>query len=109
MADKLALIDKDLLLRLLSKNVDTNPTPPANPILREMRHINDNISTTLESEDAPAQIQTQKVNELLSKHDNFHQKFENQQPAVTTQNRSFSVSNGDVWFEKVLDATPGRF
>ena len=74
MADKLALIDKDLLLRLLSKNGD-NFAPPPNPILREMHHIGDDISTTLESKDVPAQIQTQKVNELLSKHENFHQKF----------------------------------
>merc|ERR1712121_336778 len=57
----------------------------------------------------PTQIKTQKVNELLSKHHNFHQKFENQQLSATTQNRPFGVSNGDVWFDKVLDATPGRF
>ena len=113
MAEKLALIDKDLLLRLLART--TNPEPPSNPVLKEMNHINEEIRTALDRDDVPDRIKTQKVNELLTKHDTFNRQFENQQPSL--QNSSASVQNSsasfqtdgdttDHWYTKTVAAAP---
>ena len=40
MAAKLALIDSDLLMRLLNKS---NPLPPADPNLKEINRIDDKM------------------------------------------------------------------
>ena len=73
MAEKLALIDKDLLLKLLNK--ETNPLPPSNPILTEMKTINEELDTTLGNNDESDRIKTRKVNNLIAKHDIFKKKM----------------------------------
>ena len=54
----------------------------------------------------PNHLKNQRVNELLSKHDTFQKKFENQQ---LPQIPSHPPESPDAWFQKVLDATPERF
>ena len=75
MAEKLALIDKDLLIRLLSRNIP--PAPPPNPVLKQMDRIDEQLQSTLE-QDTPERIKSQKINELLLKHDTFHKQYDNQ-------------------------------
>ena len=69
MAEKLALIDKDSLLKFLNR--ETNPLPPSNPILTEMKTINEELDTTLGNNDESDRIKTRKVNNLIAKHDIF--------------------------------------
>ena len=66
MAEKLALIDKDLLLKLLGR---VNPQPPINPSLRELSRVEDKLSETLTQ--GPTSSQAGMVGNLISKHD-FH-------------------------------------
>ena len=44
MAEQLALIDKDLLLKLLGRDA---PQPPANPFLREMGRAENELDAEL--------------------------------------------------------------
>ena len=115
MAEKLALIDKDLLLRLLART--TNPAPPSNPVLKEMNHINEEIRTALDRDDVPDRIKTQKVNELLTKHDTFNRQFENQQPSLRNFPAPFQTDplrggvdgeTTDHWYTKTVTAAPPR-
>ena len=66
MATKLALIDSDLLLRLLDKQQD-RATPPANPILREMNNLDRQMHGTLNDPGLSDLSKSQKINSLLSK------------------------------------------
>ena len=66
MATKLALIDSDLLLRLLDKQTD-RATPPANPILREMNNLDRQMHGTLNDPGLSDLSKSQKINSLLSK------------------------------------------
>ena len=67
MAEKLALVDKDSLLKFLNR--ETNPLPPSNPILTEMKTINEELETTLGNNNESDRIKTRKVNNLIAKHD----------------------------------------
>ena len=109
MAEKLALIDKDLLLRLLGR---VNPQPPINPNLRELSRVENKLSDTLAQDPSPSQANV--IGNLISKH-NFHKSefekpnFDNSpQPPVTTQVTQ-SVGESDNWVGKTIDAAPTRY
>ena len=72
MAEKLALVDKDSLLKFLNR--ETNPLPPSNPILTEMKTINEELETTLGNNNESDRIKTRKVNNLLHQTRNFSKK-----------------------------------
>ena len=54
MAAKLALIDSDLLMRLLNKS---NPLPPADPTLKEINRIDDKMQTVLTERETDKNLQ----------------------------------------------------
>ena len=100
MAEKLALIDKDLLMRLISKN--TPVLPPANPVLKEMSRIDDELESTLQNSKTPDRVKSRKLNQLLFKHDNFHKQYDQPAPppALTTP------TVADPWEIKTVNAAP---
>ena len=110
MAEKLALIDKDLLLRLLQKT--TNPSPPSDPILNHMADIEDQLQSTL-SQNLPARPKSQKLNDLIAEHDNFYQKYKQQTKdhpdrmggtPTTTPKSPESQKGSKIWYNKVMQA-----
>ena len=110
MAEKLALIDKDLLLRLLQKT--TNPSPPSDPILNHMADIEDQLQSTL-SQKLPARPKSQKLNDLIAEHDNFYQKYKQQTEnhpdrmggtPTTTPESPESQKGSKIWYDKVMQA-----
>ena len=103
---KMALIDKDLLLRLLGR---VNPRPPINPELREMgraeRELDDVISRKASSN------QAKEIGHIISKH-NFHKtNYENTPEGPPTLTRHLPTSSilDDAWASKTVDATPEKF
>ena len=111
MAAKLSLIDTELLLKLLDKRLDRAPAlpvPPAHPILREMSAIDDQMRGTLIDPGLSDLSKSQKINSLLSKHDNFTRQFENQPPpTVNVEPRPDPKQEGqDLWYSKIVDSMP---
>ena len=108
MATKLALIDSDLLLRLLDKRVD-RASPPDHPILREMSTIDRQMHGALNDPDLSDLAKSQKINSLLSKHDTFSRQFENQPPptvAVQPAREDSERQDRDHWYSKIVDSMP---
>ena len=104
MAEKLALIDKDLLMRLLSKN--TPVLPPANPVLKEMSRIDDELESTLQNSKTPDRVKSRKLNQLLLKHDNFHKQYDQPGARPTGQPPLPPPSVPDPWEIKTVNAAP---
>ena len=117
MAEKLALIDKDLLIRLLGRN---NPTqPPPNPVLEQMGRINDQLQATLDDSNTPERLKSQKINRLLASHENFHKQYDSQfavpptakagavRPTDDVVDKSPDTP-GDNWHIKTVSAAPPR-
>ena len=106
MAEKLALIDKDLLMRLISKN--TPVLPPANPVLKEISRIDNELDSTLQNSKTPARIKSRKLNQLLFKHDNFHKQYD--QPGSEGSTSASRVLTApavpDPWEMKTVNAAP---
>ena len=110
MAEKLALIDKDLLMRLISKN--TPVLPPANPVLKEMSRIDDELESTLQNSKTPDRVKSRKLNQLLFKHDNFHKQYD--QPGARPGDTGHAPgqpplpppSVPDPWEIKTVNAAP---
>ena len=105
MAEKLALIDKDLLMRLISKN--TPVLPPANPVLKEMSRIDDELESTLQNSKTPDRVKSRKLNQLLFKHDNFHKQYD--QPGAPTGQPPLPPPGPtvpDPWEIKTVNAAP---
>ena len=107
MATKLALIDSDLLIRLLDKHVDKS-TPPAHPILREMNTLDRQMHGMLHNPDLSDLAKSQNINSLLSKHDNFSRQFENQPPPTVTiqPQKNVEQHDQDYWYAKIVDSVP---
>ena len=112
MAAKLSLIDTELLLKLLDKRLNSAPPalpmPPPHPILREMSAIDDKMQGALADPGLSDLSKSQKINSLLSKHDNFTRQFENQPPpTVNLEPRPFPEQDAqDRWYAKTVDAMP---
>ena len=105
MAEKLALIDKDLLMRLLSRNVP--PAPPHNPVLKQMERLDNQLQSTLESSNVSDRIKSRKVNELLFKHDNFNKQYENQiGPQIPIASQATASADRDAWTSKTVSTAP---
>ena len=104
MAEKLALIDKDLLMRLISKN--TPVLPPANPVLKEMSRIDDELESTLQNSKTPDRVKSRKLNQLLLKHDNFHKQYDQPGARPTGQPPLPPPSVPDPWEIKTVNAAP---
>ena len=113
MAAKLSLIDTELLLKLLDKRLNSAPPalpmPPPHPILREMSAIDDKMQGALADPGLSDLSKSQKINSLLSKHDNFTRQFENQPPPTVSleppplPERTYTQ---DRWYAKTVDAMP---
>ena len=56
--------------------------PPANPVLKEMSRIDDELESTLQNSKTPDRVKSRKLNQLLLKHDNFHKQYD--QPGAPT-------------------------
>ena len=112
MAAKLSLIDTELLLKLLDKRLNSAPPalpmPPPHPILREMSAIDDKMQGALADPGLSDLSKSQKINSLLSKHDNFTRQFENQPPpTVNVEPRPFPEQDAqDRWYSKTVDSMP---
>ena len=116
MAAKLALIDKDLLLRLLAsqKTAPEPPLPPSDPILNHMRDIDDRLQSVLDSQNLPPPPKSQKINDLIAEHDNFYQKYKQQteapygsSPISQPQSPMSSTATGmpqghEIWYNKTM-------
>ena len=109
MATKLSLIDSELLLRLLERHRDTAARPPANPILREMSAIDDQMDRTLNNAEISDLAKARNVNALLSKHDNFSRQFRNQPPPMVSLEplpESETTQQRDEWYAKIVNSVP---
>ena len=109
MATKLALIDSDLLMKLLDRHVD-RAAPPANPILREMNTIDNQMRGTLDSPSLSALSKSQKINSLLAKHDNFSRQYENQPPPTVAVQPPDNPEqqDQDYWYSKTVNSVPNK-
>ena len=67
-AKKLALIDPDLLIDLLSMN-KSNPLPPANPTLKYMNRLDNKLMTVLNDKESNPNANVNKINAILTKYD----------------------------------------
>ena len=74
MAKKLALIDPDLLVNLLS-SIKSNPTPPPNPTLKRMNRLDDRLASLLTEDDADPNVRVKQINDLLSRYDTHHSNY----------------------------------
>lgn len=110
MAAKLALIDSDLLLRLLNKS---NPLPPANPTLQEINRIDNTMQNILVDDQSASNVKLKKYNELLTRY-NTHAENYKKNPfgspmKITNQTSSISTSDTDVherWTKDTIESLP---
>ena len=89
--NKLNLIDEDLLIRLIAIARPPVPQEPANPLLRELNHIDQSLDSTLQNKSTPAHVKEKQVGRLLNKYNTHVQSYENQkypQSQSTTTNDS---------------------
>ena len=107
MATKLALIDSELLLKLLDRHAD-RASPPANPILREMNTIDSQMQGTLHDPKLSDLAKSQKINSLLTKHDNFTKQFQNQPPPLVAVENTQDPDQlqQDHWYTKIVNSVP---
>ena len=111
MAAKLALIDADLLLKLLDKRTD-RPSPPTDPLLREMNTLDRTMEGTLANPALSDLSKSQKMNSLLSRHDNVTRQFQNRPPPVVTVQEPGEPEEPeedlgqDQWYTKIVDSVP---
>ena len=75
-AKKLALIDPDLLIDLLSMN-KSNPLPPANPTLKYMNRLDNKLTSVLSEEDSNPNTSVNKINAILTKYDTHKDDYQN--------------------------------
>ena len=75
MAKKLALIDPDLLISLLSGN-KSNPLPPADPTLKQMNRLDNKITTVLSKDNTDPNAIVQQVNDLLTRYGAHHENYQ---------------------------------
>ena len=100
-ADKLALIDKDLLVRLLGR---ASPSPPVNPTLREINSIDAQLEETLDKKHVDPSLRVKEINRLISTHNTHQNNYENEGTKVPNVK-----GPSDIWAEKTIDASPSRF
>ena len=81
MAEKLALIDKDLLLRLLSRRIPASA--PSDPVLEKMERIDDQLQSALTDTKTPERQKSDNINRLLTSHDAFHKQYDSKFGAST--------------------------
>ena len=110
MTAKLALIDPDLLVRLLN---DRRPTPPANPTLREIGRIDNDMRTVLSDPKDDASVRLKKYNELLTEYDTQTDNF-NKTPLgppikLAQESQPPRVDNPDRWMDFTIDSLPKTF
>lgn len=75
-AKKLALIDPDLLIDLLSMN-KSNPLPPANPTLKYMNRLDNKLMTVLNDKESNPNANVNKINAILTKYDTHKDDYQN--------------------------------
>ena len=103
MAAKLALIDAELLIRLLDRQTNR---PPDQPILREMNAIDSQMQDTLSDSRLSDLAKSQKINSLLSKHENFKKQFENLPPPTVNLAEAPVHTARDQWYDKIIASVP---
>ena len=106
MAEKLALIDKDLLLRLLGR---TNPQPPINTSLRELSRAESELDDVISKSASPTQVK--EIGNIITKR-NFHKSnYENvpQSPPILTQAVQKSGVEDDPWASNTIETAPDKF
>ena len=113
MTAKLALIDPDLLVRLLNERRNANPTPPANPTLREIGRIDNDMRTLLTDTKGDASTRLKKYNELLTEYDTQTDNF-NKTPLgppmrLAEESRPPRADNPDRWVDFTIDSLPKTF
>ena len=101
---KLKLIDEDLLLKLISnaRGQPPLPQPPANPILKELHHIDAALDSTLNSS-SPAHVKERQVSDLLARHETHVEKFENQNAPPPPE-----PASADGWLQRTVKTAPNR-
>ena len=104
MAEKLKLIDADLLMKLLNQSKPT-PSPPINPTLRELNHIENSINTTLAGKSSPAQVS--EINNLIAKYKTYQENYESRPQVPPISNIPVEADNSsNDWIEKAVDSAP---
>jgi len=121
MAAKLALIDPDLLLRLINNqkpppNVDL---PPVNPTLREMNTTETQINTALSRKGDPT-ARLGEINKLLNTHSVYTDNYEKKPvklpfhfipgstptPSPHMGDMGEDPHMGDLWMTNIVDSLP---
>ena len=112
MAAKLALIDSDLLMRLLNKS---NPLPPADPTLKEINRIDDKMQTVLTERETDKNVQLKKYNELLTRYNTHINNYQNH-PSMKITNTSPSTTpittpknDDDKWSLNIIESLPKTY
>lgn len=108
MARKLALIDPDLLGRILNSRLDEAPKPP-NPHLKEMNLLKQDMSQALQSQKKGSEDQElRKYNEALSKYMTQHNQYRDAtlNTAALTSAVPGSQVTKDPWEEEIVASMP---
>lgn len=99
MAQKLELIDPDLLVRLLS--LKSEATPPPDPNLKEMNNIEHKMETTLLDDKLDDTDKLQHYNDLLQTYKTHGDRYKNvgRPPQIVPP-------PADVWTDEILSTMP---
>ena len=108
-AKKLALIDPDLLIDLLSMN-KSNPLPPANPTLKYMNRLDNKLTSVLSDKDSNPNTSVNKINAILTKYDTHKDDYQN---VPIERNKIFEEKHEDKktvdedhWMNNTLSLLP---
>ena len=104
MAEKLVLVDKDLLLKMLGK-LQTPNAPPTNPTLREINHLDSELATTTLDTTMAEPLRVKKINNLIAKHNIQQEHFESGPASPVTQP---AAQPEDAWAKKTLSLIPQK-
>ena len=108
----MALIDADLLVRLLNRSPQAGHQPPVNPVLSELNSIDGRLSAELADRGEDPTFKLKKINEMLTHHSahvDHYQKTPVGPPLKTIQAESAIQSHPssiDKWETASIDALP---
>ena len=111
MARKLALIDPDLLTRILNTRMDEAPKPP-NPHLKEMNLLKQDMNQALETQGPGTEDeQLRKYNTSLTKYmtQNNQYRDDRLRAVIPPNDLSIHQSTKDPWEEEIVASMPATF
>lgn len=109
MTKRLALIDPDLLTRILSTR-DEAPLPP-NPQLKEMQSLRHNMEGALKEDDSKGKEaeRLRTFNDALGKYMTHRDKYADSTVLSTPPSQPSGATPGDPWEEEIVASMPSTY